>query len=212
MSSYDENIYAPLEKYNTIFSIDKDMAKEFIDSRNDSLSALAKIYYYFYPLIDSEANAAKTPINQTFFIAYEVNETKEIQGKELYFNFPRITDDFIQNNNFFPYNNLISPRVSNIAINETDERGEDAKENEIEEENEENEEEEKHYINDNWFLYYDNEYRISTPVDFEIKYFHLNENNRGSINKTNVLTMHSYLNTVNNYVNKINFLKILYFS
>ena len=179
ISDFNQSLYSSLEQYNTIFSIPQNMSYKYIDSRNDSLSELAKIYYYFYPLIASEANSAHTSINQTFLIAYEVNDKNETQGNELYFNFPRITDDFIQNNNFYPYNNLISPRVSKVS-------------NCSDEENEEDKEEQP-YIHDNWFLYYDCRYRVQNTTNYLVNFFHLNENNRGSINKTNVISMHSHL-------------------
>ena len=73
------------------------MSNKYIDSRNDSLSELAKIYYYFYPIIASETNSVNTFINQTFLISYSVDDNNEKEGKELYFNFPRITDEFIIN-------------------------------------------------------------------------------------------------------------------
>ena len=52
ISNQDENIYQTLEKDNTIFSIPKNMSRKYIDSRNDSLSELAKLYYYFFPMIN----------------------------------------------------------------------------------------------------------------------------------------------------------------
>ena len=115
ISLYEEDIHKSLEKFNTIYSIPSKLSQKHIDARNDSLSELAKLYYYFYPLIATQSNSADTFINQTFLISYEVNDNLDIEGQPLYFNYPRITDDFIQNNNFYPYNNLISPRIANYT-------------------------------------------------------------------------------------------------
>ena len=203
ISDMDENIYKSIELNNTIFSIPKNMSYRYIDSRNDSLSELAKLYYHFYPLIATETNSINTPINQTYLIAYEVDENNTRVGDELYFNFPRITDDFIQNNNFFPYNNFISPSVEktcddeqlNDIILESDT---DEEEMLVEEEVEEGEEEEegggdKTVFNKNWFTFFDCIDRFQDKYDLYINYFHLNENNRGSINKTNIVTLQSHL-------------------
>ena len=97
------------------------MSKKYIDDRKDCLSEIGKLYYYFYPLIATQSNLAGTFINQTFLISYAVDDNYEIEGEPLYFNYPRITDDFIQNNNFFPYNNLISPRIARIKDCKLDE-------------------------------------------------------------------------------------------
>ena len=177
VSGFNGSIYESLEQFNTIFSIPRNHSEKYIDSRNDSLSELVKLYYYFYPIIASESNAVDAFINQTFFISYEVEDHNIIKGNESYFNFPRITDEFIQNNNFFPYNNLISPRVLNVANCETNE----------------NENSEENYLHDNWFVGLDCEYRIKEENNFSINFFHLNENNRGSINKTLVITLQTHL-------------------
>ena len=178
ISIYGENIHESLQQINTIFSIPKEKANQFIDSRNDSLSELAKLYYYFFPLIETQSNIAETFINQTFLISYEVDNNSDIEGEPLYFNYPRITDDFIQNNNFYPYNNLIAPKIANIKDCKLDEE----QNNEI-----------KKVVNENWFIYFDCLFRTQKSYDFLMANLHLNENNRGTINKTNVVLMHTYL-------------------
>ena len=176
ISDLDENIYNSLNSNNSIFySIPKNMSFKYIDSRNDSLSEIGKLYYHFYPLIATEANLIHSPVNQTYLIAYEVNNTNtsfDIIGDELYFNFPRVSDDFVQNSNFFPSNNLISPRVEKKFYF--------GEEDEIE-------------FNKNWFIFYDNYYRLQDTRDLVINYFHLNENNKGHMNKTNVIIMETHL-------------------
>ena len=169
------------------------MSQKHIDARNDSLSELAKLYYYFYPLIATQSNSADTFINQTFLISYEVNDNLDIEGQPLYFNYPRITDDFIQNNNFYPYNNLISPRIADYTYCKL---------------NEESNNVTNKVINDNWFIYFDCQFRMQKDYDFLMNNLHLNENNRGSINKTNVVLMHTYLN---NNENKRYIIDIIFF-
>ena len=222
ISNFNGSVYQSLEKFNTIFFIPNNLSEKYIDSRNDSLSEMAKLYYYFYPLIATESNKIGNFINQTFLISYEVGENNFIQGNELYFNFPRITDEFIQNNNFFPYNNLIAPSVLKITKcrNETEhfieEKNEKQRENLEKQENlrnrEKKEEEEikkDDYIHENWFIDFDCNYRsYHEENDFKINYFHLNENNRGSINKTNVVTMQTYLY---NSEKKIYIINIIFF-
>ena len=198
ISSLDPNIYESLEQFNSIFSIPKDMSNKYIDSRNDSLSELAKIYYYFYPIIASETNSVNTFINQTFLISYSVDDNNEKEGKELYFNFPRITDEFIINNNFYPYNNLISPRIESKC----DKYEEEFNETLI------SSSEEEEIVNENWFIIYDCFFRTQNLYDFYLNGFHLNENNRGSINKTNIVTLHTYLR---NNENKTFIINIIYF-
>ena len=183
ISSIDENIYKTLEKDNTLFSIPKEMSEKYIDSRNDSLSELAKLYFYFYPMIASEASSANTFIKQTYLIAYEVDDNNDIKGDPLYFNFPRIRDDFIKNDNFHPYNNLISPRIAgNENCNKYDAYNSNEgnlKLNKI--------------FRHNWFIHFDCKFRTQIFNDFYMKNFHLNENNKGGISKTNVVTMHTNL-------------------
>ena len=168
ISEQSESMYSLLQKSNINYSIPSDLAQKYIDGRNGKTSELGKLYYYFFPLIASEANSANNTISQSFFISYEVDESNEIKGNELYFNFPRISDDFIQNNNFFPYNNLIAPRVLNNSIY--------------------NSSKEESFVNDNWFIHADYSFRNNNYSQIDVKCLHLNENNRGSINKTNIQT------------------------
>ena len=116
ISAESESLYSSLEQPNIIYSIPKNMSKQYIDSRNDPIAELGKLYYYFLPIIAAEQNSANNPIDQSFFISYEVDENNDIKGNEFYFNFPKTPDDFIKNNNFFPYNNLIAPRILNNSM------------------------------------------------------------------------------------------------
>ena len=192
ISEQSESMYSILEQSNINYSIPSELSKKYIDDRSDKISELGKLYYYFFPLIASEANSGNSNINQSFFISYEVDENNEIKGNELYFNFPRISDDFIQNNNFFPYNNLIAPRVLNNSAGQT-------LYNSLKNES---------FVHDNWFVYTDYTFRTKNYSPLDIKCLHLNENNRGSINKTNIQTLQTYLK---NSDNKKFILSIIFF-
>ena len=181
ISNQDENIYQTLEKDNTIFSIPKNMSEKYIDSRNDSLSELAKLYYYFFPMIASETNSANTFIKQSYLISYEVDNDNDIKGKPLYFNFPRIRDEFVANDNFHPYNNLISPRIEN---NEYCDQYRNYKSN---------------IFMENWFIYSDCVFRKEySNSDLLMNSFHLNEKVEGSISKTNIMSLHAKLTNKEN--------------
>ena len=162
-------------KSNSLFHISSDIAKKYVDERNDSLAELIKVYYYIYPLISYEAYSIQTYINQTFLIAYEMDDDKNIIGNELYFNFPKINDFFIKNNNFHRYNNFISPKInrskpeySNLINNS--------------------------FYLENWFINQDYIYRsiASEESDLICDFFHLNINHEGNINKTTVYTMQTF--------------------
>ena len=53
ISDQSESVYELLEQPNSIYSIPSNMSKQYIDSREDKLSELGKLYYYFFPLIVS---------------------------------------------------------------------------------------------------------------------------------------------------------------
>jgi hypothetical protein len=59
-----------LDGANSIYEIPSDLARQYIDERNDSFGDLAKIYFYFEPLVSYEAYLCKTYINQTFLIIF----------------------------------------------------------------------------------------------------------------------------------------------
>ena len=195
ISFFSEDIYKSLELSNTIFSIPKNMSEQYIDAREDSFSELYKIYYHFLPLISTEAISAKTYINQTFLIMYDVNEAKEIESTVIFFNFPRITEDFVQNNNnFYPYNNLIAPRISGCQEYEASKKEKNNNKNKI--------------YDTNWFFHFDCQFRKDPMANFYLNFFHLNENNKGSINKTNIATMQTQ---IKNNKNKTFIISIIFF-
>ena len=181
ISDVTENFYQfvdrafEIDKSSSSFFIPSNLSKKYIDEREDSLSELVKIYYYFYPLLSFEAYSIQTYVNQTFLIAYKVqNDSNDIRGKEMYFNFPRINDDFLENNNFHAYNNFISPKINSSLsqfsnINNS-------------------------YQFENWFIKQDSIFRkySNELYDINLNFHHLNTNHEGIINKTNVISMQTY--------------------
>ena len=178
VSDITENFYQNVdlsfefEKSSSLFYIPSNLSKKYIDERKDSLSEVAKIYYYFYPLLSYEASSIQTYINQTFLIAYQVkNNSYEINGKELYFNFPRIDDYFLDNNNFHAFNNFISPKI-NFSLSGTSNLN-------------------TSYEFENWFIKQDSIFRQYSDESFDLN---LNTNHEGNINKTNVISMQTSYN------------------
>ena len=55
------------------------------------------------------------------------------------------------------------------------------------------EEKEEVYKHDNWFIFYDYQFRNQNYSDLDMKTLHLNENNRGSINKTNINALQTFI-------------------
>ena len=159
---------------NSIYSIPQNLSRKYIDERNDSLSELVKIYYYFEPLIGYEAYLTRTYINQTFLIGYQINDNNnEIEGTEMYFNFPKREDNYF--NNFHPYNNYIAPKVNRSRTENSESLN-------------------SSYFNQNWFIKQDYNFRSisSEQIDLLVNYYHLNFNNEGSINKTTILSMQNF--------------------
>ena len=180
ISSLSETFYYYADEYlisdgsNSIYSIPQDISRQYIDERNDCLSDLGKIYYYFEPLIGYEAYVTQTYINQTFLIGYQINDNNnEIEGTEIYFNFPKRQDNYF--NNFHPYNNYIAPKV-NKSRTENSESFNNS------------------FLYQNWFIKQDYNFRSisSELIDLSINYLHLNYNNEGTINKTTILSMQNF--------------------
>jgi hypothetical protein len=161
------------EMPNSLYEIPSQMSKQHIDERNDSLSELAKIYYHFLPIILYEASSIKTYINQTYLIAYKIDDHNSMIENEMYFNFPRINDEYSKDNIFTPSNSYISPKITrdeiqNIEINDS-------------------------FNYNNWFIKRDYNFRKSASEskldNLEINYFHLNYHNRKDVDKSNIMCL-----------------------
>ena len=48
-------------------------------------------------------------------------------------------------------------------------------------------------MNDNWFIHADYSFRNKNYIQIDVKCLHLNENNRGSINKTNINALQTFI-------------------
>jgi hypothetical protein len=199
ISLHSETLYLFLDKdeklidAGDIYTIPKNKAKKYIDDRG-SLGELAKIFYYMIPIMGNGAFYMNIFINQTFFIAYELNETKQIKDKELFFTIPRKKDSFIDNDNFTPTGNQLNPIIENKKSRDT------------------NQLYDFHY-NENWFVKQDYEFResinISQDSHSEISLAHLNNEHNGNINKSLIITSQQYIkrNDKNYIINIIFFLK-----
>ena len=171
-----------LEGGNNLFSIPSEFAEKYIDNREDSLSELAKIYYYFYPLLSFEAYSLQTYINQTYLIAYKLeNDNLNISGNEMYFNFPRIINDLFESNNFHAYNDFISPKINQSS-------------------SEHSELINGSYYFENWFINQDYDYRTKASENFDINinFFHLNNNIERGLSKINIITMQTFFKNLKN--------------
>ena len=74
---------------NCDYFIPKEDAERYLDNRPDSLKELGKIYYYMLPIINYGFKFMGITINQTYLLAYEFNNNREIIGNELFFAFPK---------------------------------------------------------------------------------------------------------------------------
>ena len=172
--SYIDTLYSHLRS-NTNFTISSNLSQKYIDGRNDSLSELAKVYYNFYPLISFEAFSINTFINQTFLIAYQMNDdNNNISGTPMYFNFPISNGDSLENSNFFPYNNFIAPKIS-LGKSEHTNLLNDS------------------FYYENWFEKQDYDFReFSKYYEMTLNFLHLNVNHEGRLNKTSVVTIQNF--------------------
>jgi len=178
------------DRANTNFSIPGNLSKKYIDERNDSLSEIAKVYYYFYPIISFEAFSSKNYINQTYLLAYQLDDyNNDIFGEPFYMNFPKVNDEFLGNsNNFHPYNDLISPRINKSKsvhsklLNNS-------------------------FYNENWFTIRDYNFRESSKI-IDFTFLHLNINHEGKLNKSCIATLQTFFK---NNIGKRYIINIIFF-
>ena len=164
------------ENNNSIYSISSNISKQYIDERNDSFSELAKIYFHFYPLLLFGENMIDSHINQTYLIAYEVDNNKNILGDELYFNFPRLNRENLKDNIFSPGSNLKSPKI--CRQKQTYELKNNT------------------YYEGNYFTIQDFEFRKASSEEnnHEISIWHLNDVSKGNISKSYIESLQMYFN------------------
>ena len=181
---------------NSIYTIPKEEAEKYIDNREDCLSEIAKIYYYFLPIITYEAITKKTYINETFLIAYEYDEvTKEIKGDNysyLYFSYPVKINELEKKNCFYPSDIYMSPQISKTKM-EVGEKFNDS------------------FYKDNWFIQQDYNYRVEAGANkiCSLIFSNINYNYFGKLNKSNIVSLQSHFNS--NITNKTYIINIIYF-
>ena len=189
ISLNSENLYKSIDDFqkdnniDSVYTIPQNETKQFIDEREDNLSEIAKLYYYFLPLITYGAFTKKTYINESFLIAYEFNSlTKEIENDTyLYFSYPVKANQIIRTNNFFP-NSLMSPQISCKKPNHGEKFN-------------------NSFYKENWFAHQDYKFRsMANPKNAsEIIFSNLNYVYYGKLNKSNIVSLQSYF-----YLDKLN--------
>ena len=183
---YSETLYSELDQVSKdlqaqdTYTIPQNKSKEYIDDRlYDSIGELAKLYYYMVPIILHGSFMINVFINQTFFVAYEFDENRNILNNELFFNFPRNKDSFNENDNFTPNNYLTNPIVNQSHFEH------------IELIN-------NSYYAENFFMKLDNDFRKSVDLSknetSKLSFAHLNIENNGNINKSLIILMQQNIN------------------
>lgn len=164
-----------IDRSNLNFSIPSNMSRKYIDERNDSLSELLKVYYNIFPIISFQGFAIQNYINQSFLIAYEMDEENNVIGEQLYFNFPRPNSNIIFCNNFNPCNDFISPKINKTKSSHSELLN-------------------NSFYNENWFTKQDYDFRESSKLwDTKLTYFHLNIHYELTLNQSFVVTLQIFL-------------------
>ena len=164
-----------IDRSNLNFSIPSNMSRKYIDERNDSLAELAKVYYNIFPMISFQAFAIQNYINQSFLVAYEMDEDNNVIGEQLYFNFPRPNNNIISCNNFNPCNDFISPKINKTKSSHSKLLN-------------------NSFYSENWFTKQDYDFRESSKFgDNKLSYFHLNINYELKLNQSFVVTLQNFI-------------------
>ena len=129
-------IYSRLNNYKNTdadFNLREDLAKtEIDDNDNNNLAKFIKIYYYLFPHIWYGSLETNMPINQSYFMSYEINYEYDFDSETyslVYFRIISFTNRFsilcpvlkneISTNNFRPFDSLISPMLMSIRTEQT---------------------------------------------------------------------------------------------
>ena len=179
ISDISETLYKSVDKMsesNNIYTIPTNLSKVFIDERNDAFSELSKIYFHFYPIMSLEGFKGDSYINQSYLIAYQIDNYNQILGNELYFNFPRLNGEYLKDNIFCPGNYFISPIISKT----------DLKEYKLIDNT---------YHQENWFVEQDYNFRITSSEEYDLKlsFWHLNDISGSSLVKSYIHTLQTYI-------------------
>ena len=179
ISDLSDSLYKNVDKMsesNNIYTIPANLSKVYIDERNDAFSELSKIYFHFYPIISIADFKGNSYINQSYLIAYQIDDDKEILGNELYFNFPRLNGENLKDNIFCPGNHFISPKISKTDFGEYKLI-------------------DNTYYQENWFVEQDYSFRKISSEEFDLKvsFWHLNDITGSTIVKSYIHTMQTYI-------------------
>ena len=176
-----ENLYSFYQNgsENCDYYIPKKDAEKYIDNRNDSLKELAKIYFYMLPIINYGFKFMGTIINQTYLLAYEFGNNREIIGDELFFAFPK-TNYSTKAHNFIVSHRYLNPLVSKKNYEST-ELIDDT------------------YYEENFFEKKDYEFRKDVILEnnksfSKMSLSHFNYEFNGNITKSILSTMQLYIN------------------
>jgi hypothetical protein len=114
-------------------------------------------------------------INQTYLIAYEIDNNKNILGNELYFNFPRLIRENLNDNIFSAGSNLKSPKI--CKQKQTYEL-------------------KNNYYEGNYFTIQDYQFRKASSEQFNygVSIWHLNDISKGNISKSYIETFQMRFN------------------
>ena len=165
---------------NCDYTIPNEEAEKYLDNRNDSLKELAKIYYYMLPVINYGYKFMEVIINQTFLVAYEFNENREIIGNDLFFAFPR------SNYSTKAHNFVVSHRYLNPTVAKKEYHGTDLIDNS--------------YYKENFFEKKDYEFRKNANTSqinssfSQVSLSHFNYELNGNITKSILSTLQLYIN------------------
>ena len=179
ISDLSESLYKSVDKMsesNNIYTIPTNLSKVYIDERNDTFSELSKLYFHFYPIMSLEGFKGNSYINQTYLIAYQIDDDNHLLGNELYFNFPRLNREYLKDNIFCPGNHYISPIISKQEI-------------------EEYKLIDNLYYQENWFAEQDYNFRKSSSEehDLKISFWHLNDISASTLAKSYIYTLQTYI-------------------
>ena len=176
------------------YSVKEDEAKIYIDNRNDSLKELAKIYFYMLPVINYGVFFSGVIIDQSFLIAYEFDDERNLKEKELYFTFPRSNFTEIKGENFKIKNGYINPLIHQTHFHHSEYIN-------------------GNYYKENFFKEQDWDFRnnvnLSEESWFDISFGHINYENNGNITKKIIATLQLNVNRNGNRHFIINLLLFL---
>ena len=180
----DVDIFYKIYNLTTRFSISEEEADKYIDKRNDSLKEIAKIYFYMFPVINYGVFYSNILIDQTFLIAYEFNNDRDIIGDELYFAYPNVDLQQSTGNNFLRSHGFLNPIINRTKYEHLELIN-------------------NSYYKENFFKSQDNEFRKKCNLSEQswsyVSFGHLNYEENGNITKNLFITLQLNINRNNRH-------------